>query len=143
MSPTAARQKLKTQAWVDATSDRRSARGVDQHDLVIDDADRRQLETLAGARTLKAEAVRNAEQRAMRGAEQMLPGAGEEAVGQKIERRAHMGASILIGVQRAAPVHHEDQLQIRARAEAETAAAAFGYCLGAAEPPPGHPGTPA
>src|SRR5258708_37825980 len=73
----------------------------------------------------------------------MLPSAVEEAVGQKIERRAHMRAGILIGVQRAAPAHHEDQLQIRARAEAETAAAAFGYFLGAAEPPPAHAGTPA
>src|SRR6185312_17160497 len=100
------------------------------------DLGRRQA--LARARAGDAEAVGDAEQRAMRGAQQMLAAAVEEAVGQEIERRAHVRAGVLIGVERAAAPHHQHHSQIGTRAKAEAAATALLYLVGAAEKLPAH-----
>jgi len=110
-----------------------SAGVVGEQNRAVLDADTERPQAFAEARAAQTVTVFHAKQRAMRRAEEMPAVAIEEAVGQEIERRAHMRAGIFVSADDPGPAQDEHGEEIGTGAEAKSARAAFGDLVEAAE----------
>src|ERR1700741_2910871 len=106
--------------------------GLAEVDRAVADLDDDRFERCADAGAAQAKSVGDAEQRAMRRANDVLLGDVEKPVRANVERRAEMRAGIAVGADIAALPQQEDTETLQIRAEPEFLAAALRQILEAA-----------